>query len=160
MGSGTLSGAAFQKNRLSGISAADSTLFEDDHAAWLLGRPDDVVKSIAAVSKRRVDEAGKELRVRGYAHFRAASKQKEGYPRLKVFEGYQAAALEMLESVPGDLADRARTVREERYPEGAVEELEVPPGFASRYQSWKYQVSLGATTTPIGRLVRLGTNDT
>lgn len=45
--SGILSGAAFQKNRLASISSAYATLFEEDHVAWLLKRPENALDELA-----------------------------------------------------------------------------------------------------------------
>ena len=49
--SGVLSGAAFQKNRLSSTSSVYATLFEDDYVASLLGvQAGEVIDSLARVT--------------------------------------------------------------------------------------------------------------
>ena len=124
-----LSGAAFQRNRLASASSVYATIFEDDHVAMLLDRPEDVPLALAAALGTTWEDLGPRLRSRAYAHFRSRSRQQEGYPRLLVFEAYQAVALEALESSPDpDLSARATTIRQERHREVAsVEDPGVPP---------------------------------
>ncbi|MCP3993472.1 MAG: DEAD/DEAH box helicase [bacterium] len=139
--SGVLSGAAFQKNRLGSTSSVYATLFEDDHVSWLLGRPEDPIGALASAVKKTREQVIETLRSWGYALFRERSRQKEGYPRLYVFEAYQSAALEMLAGADGELAERARIVRQERHPgQSAPREGTVPAGFPGP------EDSIGATT--------------
>ena len=92
-----LSGAAFQKNRLSSISSIYATFFEDDYVAWLL-------KSRGETSWPLFPEGLKwspaklniELKRRAFGLFSKRTERKEGYPRLYVFEAYQIAALQLI----------------------------------------------------------------
>ncbi|MGH7821475.1 MAG: helicase-related protein [Candidatus Binatia bacterium] len=124
-----LSGAAFQKNRLSGISSTYVTIFEDDHVAWLLDYPPDVVSTLATALGREREAVVDELRARAYAEFDRSTKRKEGYPRLYVFEAYQVAALEMLSRLATELGTEARIVLEKRYHGGGAEAADAPAGF-------------------------------
>ena len=124
-----LSGAAFQKNRLSAASSAYATLFEDDHVSWLLGRPEDVIGALADAVGRARTQLVHELRRRAYDHFRGRTQQQEGYPRLYVFQAYQAVALEMLEVASTRFGEKAGIVIRERYPEAASEGADPPRGF-------------------------------
>jgi len=138
---GLLSGAAFQRNRLASTSAAYATLFEDDHVAWLLGSSgDEVLDALARASARSSVDFAHSLRRHAYAHLRGRSGQREGYPRLYVFEAYQVAALRALAATGGALAERATVVLEERYPGPVAEALEPPAGFPAP------RGFLGATT--------------
>lgn len=121
-----LSGAAFQKNRLGSTSSAYSLLFEDDLVSWLLGRPEGVLSSLAARLGRPAEEVVTELRCRAYSRFRSKSGQREGYPRLYVFEAYQATALELIHHAGGELASEAETILRERF-DGALDTREEPP---------------------------------
>jgi hypothetical protein len=123
---GVLSGAAFQKNRLASDSSAYSTLFEDDHVAWLLGRPVDVLSELAARLRVSLEHLQERLRGRSFARFRARTKRQKGYPRFYVFEAYQIAALELLAELPDELGQRAKNVLAERY-EVSGPETETPP---------------------------------
>ena len=128
---GVLSGAAFQKNRLSSVGSLYSTLFEDDHVTWLLGRPEDPLAALCAACRKEPERFLASLRESAYRHFLARSKQKEGYPRLFVFQCYQVAALEQLAHQHNELAEKARIVLEERHPGLAVLRTRsaVPDGF-------------------------------
>ena len=90
---GVLSGAAFQKNRLSGTAAVYSTLFEDDLVSWLLGRPDQPLERLADLLALSPDVLRVLLRELAWGYFRHRTKQAEGYPRYYVYEAYQSAAL-------------------------------------------------------------------
>ena len=137
---GTLSGAAFQKNRLSGQGSAYSVLFEDDHVSWLLGRPEDPLEKLSSTLKRTVDDVTEELRARAWSHFRARTSRAVGYPRILVFDSYQAAALEMLEASSSEYADDAAVILEEWQREVPDPVGDVPSGFPDP------RVSIGGTT--------------
>jgi len=126
---GLLSGAAFQKNRLAATSSAYATLFEDDHIAWLLGHPDNVIDALGVLCSSSRVQTTDLLRDRAHAHFLKRSRQKEGYPRLYVFEAYQVAALQLIEEAGGELGDRARVTLDERYPGFSLGSESAPSGF-------------------------------
>ena len=128
---GYLSGAAFQKNRLSSTAAVYATLFEDDHVAWLLGRPERSISALCEAVGRTPEDLLPVLRRRAYWHFQKRTQQATGYPRLYVFECYQAAALETLSGCKGELGERAQIVLQERHPGLAIhgQEQEPPAGF-------------------------------
>ena len=128
---GLLSGAAFQKNRLGATSSAYATLFEDDIVSWLLGRPSDVIGTLAQRLGRPRADLSDELRRRAYHHFRNRTLQQDGHPRLYVFEAYQAVALGMLEGIGEELGEKAGIVINERYPEATPGEQPPPAGFPS-----------------------------
>ncbi|HXV59908.1 MAG TPA: helicase-related protein [Vicinamibacteria bacterium] len=111
-----LSGAAFQKNRLSSMASVYSTLFEDDYVAWLLGQPSDPLEQLANMLARSPADLQAELKQLAYNYFRSRSQQKSGYPRFYVVEAYQAAALQLLRDRDGDLGPRASVVLQERFP--------------------------------------------
>ena len=92
---GVLSGAAFQKNRLSSVSSAYATLFEEDHVASLLGAesPGAVLASLARLTGESTKRCEERLRKLAFEFFSERSRRREGYARLHVFEGYQAAGL-------------------------------------------------------------------
>ena len=138
--SGMLSGAAFQKNRLSSQSSVYSTFFEDDYVAWLLDRPVDTVTALATQVNDERDELCSSLRDRAYHLFRALNTRAEGYPRILVFNAYQRAALERLQEQGGDLGEKARVVLEQRFPDVASGTRQPPAGFPQP------QDSVGITT--------------
>ncbi len=148
-----LSGAAFQKNRLSSVGSLYSTLFEDDHVSWLLGRPADPLAALCAAGGERPKRFLPALRERAFRHFQARSQQRERYPRLFVFQCYQVAALEMLAARHDDLGEKARIVLEERHPGLSVprDRSELPAGFPGP------QEAIGITTfiTELARRPRL-----
>lgn len=132
--SGVLSGAAFQKNRLSNASAAHSTLFEDDLVAWLLCRPRDPLGCLADRLGLASGDLEDELRHVAWAYYHREHERQTGrYPRYYVFEAYQAAALHLIAGSrerPGDkLADRASEVLRLRFPDHHGERASPPPGF-------------------------------
>ena len=127
--SGLLSGAAFQKNRLSGQGSVYSTFFEDDYVAWLLDRPADTVSELATHVNDERGELCSSLRDRAYSLFRALNTRAEGYPRILVFNAYQRAALERLQERGGDLGEKARVVLEERFPHVESGTRQPPAGF-------------------------------
>lgn len=137
---GVLSGAAFQKNRLSGQGSAYSVLFEDDHVSWLLGRPAQPIAALAGQVGLPESELVDDLRRRAWRHFRARTSREEGYPRILVFDSYQAAALELLEEAGGVLAPDASVILEEWHREAPAPEGDPPARFPGP------EVSIGGTT--------------
>ena len=128
--SGVLSGAAFQKNRLSSTSSAYATLFEDDYVADLLGVDAGcVVESLARVTGHSPDGCVEQLRRLAHGFFLERSRRREGYPRLYVYEGYQAAGLELLRRAGGETGQRAEVLLEERFPAARLTAIDPPPGF-------------------------------
>ena len=128
--SGVLSGSAFQKNRLSSTSSAYATLFEDDYVASLLGvESGEVLESLARVRGEPPERCGEHLRRLAFGFFHERSRQREGYPRLYVFEGYQAAGLAILGECDGEIGKRARVMLDERFPGVCPTALEPPAGF-------------------------------
>ena len=123
------SGAAFQKNRLSGQASVFSTLFEDDYVGWLLDRPHDVLSSLDSHlgSDRPALERG--LRHRAFAIFRQLTSRETGYPRILVFQAYQPAALELIQGAEGELGEQAREVLDERFPHLMPGNDSAPSGF-------------------------------
>jgi ERCC4-related helicase len=126
---GVLSGAAFQKNRLSSYSSAYATIFEDNHVSLVLGRPSNIFSELCEKTGLDGVTAESELRSRGYAYFRNRSKQKTGYPRFYVLEAYQFAALSLLKEVGDEVGERSRIVLSEAYHDSEERILDVPRGF-------------------------------
>ncbi len=126
---GLLSGAAFQKNRLSSQGSVYSTFFEDDYVAWLLDRPADVLTDLATQVHDERGELCASLRDRAYYLFRALNTRAEGYPRILVFNAYQRAALERLQELGGDRGEQARVVLEQAFPDVASGTRHPPAGF-------------------------------
>ena len=128
--SGVLSGAAFQKNRLSSTSSAYATLFEDDYVASLLGvEAGDVLESLARVLGEPPERCTEQLRRLAYGFFRERSRRQDGYPRLYVYEGYQAAGLHLLRKCNGETGEQAKVMLEERFPDIRPTPQEPPTGF-------------------------------
>ena len=116
--SGVLSGAAFQKNRLSSTSSAYATLFEDDYVARVLTvEADDVLESLVQATGESWKCCERRLRCLAYGYFHKRGQQRDGYPRLYVFEGYQVAGLTLLCECDGEMGKRARVLLEERFPD-------------------------------------------
>ena len=126
-----LSGVSFIKNRMMRPSSAYSLFFQDDHVAWLLGRPDNIMMAIAAACRLESDRLAPRLRERAYRYFRLRSRRRDRFARLYVFESYQAAALSFLAELSTDVGDKAKVVLDERYPVIAASgaHLDVPDGF-------------------------------
>ncbi|MDE0101869.1 MAG: helicase-related protein [Bryobacterales bacterium] len=124
-----LSGAAFQKNRLSNIGAVYSTFFEDDLIAWILGRPDDPLAHLAAQLCLSPESLESQLRELAWGYFRIRTKRVKGYPRLYVFEAYQSAALHLVAESCAEEAIRAKEVLKGRFPEHTGEHGNAPAGF-------------------------------
>lgn len=128
--SGVLSGAAFQKNRLASTSSAYATLLEDDYVASLLGVEAGVVlESLARQIGKPPERCTEQLRRLAYSYFRERSRQQDGYPRLYVYEGYQAAGLALLGECEGEIGEHAKVMLEERFPDIRPTAHEPPPGF-------------------------------
>ncbi len=127
---GVLSGAAFQKNRLSNPSAAYSTLFEDDLVSWLLDRPGDPLECLARHLRLTSRNLEDKLRQLAWAYYRREHEGQTGrYPRYYVFEAYQAAALHLIGESSDTLAKKASEVLRLRFPEHHGESASPPPGF-------------------------------
>ena len=127
-----LSGAAFQRNRLSSASSTYVSLFDDDYVAWLLDAQDsetNVLDALAKVLGESPDQCTAMMRRLAYSYFSERSRQRDGYPRGYVVEGYQIAALVLLADREGDLGCRARMVLEERYPGQRPSPADPPRGF-------------------------------
>ena len=137
---GVLSGAAFQRNRLSATAAVYSTLFEDDLVSWLLGRPDEPLKRLADLLRFSPGELRTRLRKFAWAYFLHRTKQAEGYPRYYVFEAYQSAALHLLAQAGGDRASQVSEVLKRRFPDFHGERIDPPRGFPQP------ESSIGTTT--------------
>jgi len=127
-----LSGAAFQKNRLSSTSSAYATLFEDDYVASLLGvDAGGLLQALAGATGLSADRCTERLRSLAFGFFQERSRRREGYPRLYVFEGYQAAGLELLRERGGETGAQAETVLGERFSGIHPGEAAPPTGFPS-----------------------------
>lgn len=126
---GYLSGAAFQRDRLSSAGAIYSTLFEDDHVSWLLGHPIDPLNHMASVLDVSPSHLKGSLRSCAFGNFLSRRQQKGRYPRLYVFEAYQIAALSLLAKLENELGDNARAVLASRYPGGLMNPHPAPDGF-------------------------------
>ena len=136
-----LSGAAFQKNRLSSTSSAYATLFEDDYVASLLGvEGDGVLGALAQVTGETLKRCRERLRRLAFGFFQERSRRREGYPRLYVFEGYQAAGLELLREQSGEISEQAEIILRERFPTIRPIVSEPPAGFPA------HDTGLGLTT--------------
>ena len=128
--SGVLSGAAFQKNRLSSTSSPYATLFEDDYVAHLLGvDASRAIESLARVTGAPPEACVEQLRRFAYGFFEKRSQRREGYPRLYVYQGYQAAGLELLRENGGKVGQQAEVMLDERFPDARLTAIDPPPGF-------------------------------
>ncbi|MCP5150370.1 MAG: DEAD/DEAH box helicase family protein [Chromatiales bacterium] len=127
---GVLSGAAFQRNRLSAASSAYATLFDDDHVAALVGAEGGaVLDALARTAGVSSADCATRLRELAFAQFAERSQQRDRYPRGYVVESYQIAGLMLLAATDGPLAEHARIILEERFPDRRHEPREPPPGF-------------------------------
>ena len=131
----SLSGAAFQKNRLSSPSSVYATFFEDDYVSWLLNRPPDPISELARIAELSLPELIGSLKTHAYRHFTHLTQRAKGYPRLQVFLAYQQAALELIEKAGGPLGDEARVVLDERFPDPRGGKLDPPVGFPGPEQA-------------------------
>ena len=132
---GVLSGAAFQKNRLSSQSSVYATFFEDDYVSWLLDRPADPLAELARTTGVSLLALIDSLRPRAYRHFTHLTRREKGYPRLQVFLAYQQAALELIEKTGGQLGDQARIILDERFPDPRGGTADPPEGFPGPEQA-------------------------
>ncbi len=127
--SGCLSGAAFQRNRLSSTSSVYATLFEDDYVSMLLNRPTDVFGELVNILNTNKKKLAQELLNRAYGYFRNRSQRKEKFPKLNIYESYQIACLECLRRKGGKIGDKANIIIEERFPIRTDQTTDAPPGF-------------------------------
>ena len=132
---GVLSGAAFQKNRLSGQASVYTTLFEDDYVSWLLDRPPDALGALGSAGGMGREDLCEQLRRRAFAVFGQLTSREAGYPRIHVFQAYQIAALEVLQGTKGETAENARVVLDERFSVPAPGETPAPEGFPGPEQA-------------------------
>lgn len=109
-----LSGAAFQRNRLSSISSVYATFFEDNYVAGLLKNRDNTLAALSRKLNMDLAELDVELRRRAFGLFSKRTERKEGYPRLYIFEAYQTAALQLIKERCEDLRQEAVTIIEQR----------------------------------------------
>ncbi len=126
-----LSGAAMQRNRFASASTTYSTFFEDDFVAWLLGHPEDLLRALAAELGFDAASLDRALRRLAFGYYQRRTRQKEGYPRLYVYEAYQVAALSLLAASGGALAEPAAVVLDERFDGWAPNEADAPERFPS-----------------------------
>ena len=125
-----LSGAAFQKNRLASSSSIYATLFEDDFVASILDADSNTVfDALVCELGSTTTECNGALRSACYGYFQERSRQREGYARLYVFEGYQVAALSLLRERGGEIGRKAEIVLEERFPGVSPTPLDPPETF-------------------------------
>jgi hypothetical protein len=116
-----LSGAAFRKNRLMNAGSAYSVVFEDNALMELLGVSTGVTEALAQALWQPVDVLRSELRARAYTAFRRLTgRTAKGQPRLKVFQAYQQAALQLLAraahaSTPRELSEAADIIQRETF---------------------------------------------
>ncbi len=128
-----LSGAAFQRNRLSATSSVYSTLFEDNYVAEILNvEPHQSLSTLASVLALTIEECTFRLRELAYAYFSTRSRQKEGYPRLYVYESYQVAALTLISRSSLENSAKATIILQERFLDSSLgQPNSTPPGFPS-----------------------------
>ena len=130
-----LSGAAFQKNRLSSQSSIYGMFFQDDYVSWLLDRPTDPLAELARISNVSRPAVVRILKPRAFRHYDYRTHREKGYPRLQVFLAYQRAALELIEEAKGQLRDEARVILDERFPDTRVRHADPPVGFPGPEQA-------------------------
>ena len=127
--------------KLDTTAAALATLFEDDYVVSLLDvEAGGVIESLARVTGDSPERCAERLRHLAFGFFQERSRQREGYPRLYVFEGYQAAGLALLLKCGGAIGKQAEIVLEERFPDRRPIALAPPAGFPA------HDVGLGLTT--------------
>jgi hypothetical protein len=111
---GVLSGATLQK-RFSQAGSINSTFFEDNHVAWLLGvKPGEVAFALS----HYLSVSTETLRSRLLERVRYRLPFVRQQQRRNLFLAYQGAALELMAEHEGSLHERAVVVREERYSTG------------------------------------------
>lgn len=137
-----LSGSAFQRNRLNSAGSAYSTMFEDDHVAAVLGRPDDVLAALRQQLPASDEDLSLRLRRDAYGVFVAMQRKTESYPRLYVLEAYQVAGLNLLATQSRDETIRAHAnvILHEAFPSRRHRMVQPPDGFPS------VQVGIGVRT--------------
>lgn len=113
---GVLSGAAFNKNRLSSEGSFYSIFFEDNYVADLLGFPDNLLQSLAECLGINQESTEEQIRDQAFSCFRHRSKSKS-FPRFRVFAAYQEAALALMaHTAPSDeLRSKAQVILRERF---------------------------------------------
>lgn len=116
---GVLSGVTVQK-RFSQAGSFQSTFFEDNHVAWVLGVDPSEAWEALLRSTSRPDSLVDDLRARAGQQLKRRSKQ----PRRELFFAFQHAAIALLAREPGAVGERAKVVMQERYFDGP----ESPPG--------------------------------
>jgi hypothetical protein len=124
-----LSGAAFQRNRLSSISSIYATFFEDDYVAWLLQDWDNTLFALSHKLKMDLGTLDGELKRRAFGLFSKRTERKEGYPRFYIFEAYQTAALQLIKERCKDLNQRAAAILDQRFPINTASEVEPASNF-------------------------------
>lgn len=129
--SNVLSGAAFKKSRLSSVSSAYATIFEDNYVSWLLGYPEDTLRALLDILPSQPSDGDwpEQLGRQAWGYMLERTKRQSGYPRLYRFEAYQFAALAALRHIDDELGDRARIVISERFGDIAATPQEPPKGF-------------------------------
>lgn len=109
---GILSGAAFKTNRLGGEGSAFSTFLEDNYIADLLGSRSstEILYTLASNTNGvQPDNAREDLRNLAFTVFQSRSRAAQ-YPRIRVFEAYQAASLILLSRTGHPRAKDAETI--------------------------------------------------
>ena len=112
---GVLSGAAFQKNRLSKSEFRLRHVLRRRLRELAARSPSDPLAELADIVGVSLPALVDSLRPRAYRHFTHLTQQEKGYPRLHVFLAYQQAALELIEKAGGQLGDQARIMLDERF---------------------------------------------
>ncbi|MGD0659258.1 MAG: helicase-related protein [Syntrophorhabdales bacterium] len=108
---GVVSGANVQR-RFIQRGTVYATFFEDNHVADLLmAEPGNIMASLAKALKMEPKGLREELRRRACRFLSRAKK----HPSADRLEAAQAAAIEMLKDLPGELGRRALVVWQERY---------------------------------------------
>jgi hypothetical protein len=111
-----LSGAAVAK-RFSQPGALQSTFFEDNHIARILGvRPGSAFAALSEALSMSPQELRAELRTRAARQLTKVEKQ----PRRNLFLAYQHAAISLLAQHSGGLRAQAEHIRQLRYGAGDV----------------------------------------
>ena len=89
----------------------------------------DVLASLAQATGEAPERCTERLRRLAFGFFLERSGRREGYPRLYVFQGYQAAGLTLLRECSDEIGEHAETMLAERFPGTQLPEMEPPPGF-------------------------------
>ena len=99
------SGAAFKRNQLTSEGAVYSTFFEENYLNYLFDGSTGLISRIASELKMTDDHFKSELRQIAAGLYARRSRQK-GFPRKRVYDAYQEAALKMLGKRAEDLRIR------------------------------------------------------